>query len=74
MTMKELIDEALSLPVDQRALIADSILRSLNTPDADVDELWGRLAVKRRDSLRSGESKAIPGDDVFTRIQERYTT
>ena len=37
MTMKELIDEVVSLPVEERALVADSILRSLNPPESDID-------------------------------------
>jgi putative addiction module component (TIGR02574 family) len=72
MTTKEIIDEALSLPVDQRALIADLILRSMNTPDPNIDELWAEVAVRRRDELRSGKTQPIPGDDVFKRIRERY--
>ena len=72
MTTKEIIDEALSLPIDQRALIADTILRSLNAPDPETDELWARVAIRRRDELRSGTAKSIQGSDVFARIRERY--
>jgi hypothetical protein len=72
MTTKELIDEALSLPVDQRALIADTIIRSLNAPDPDIDQMWSPVALRRRDELRSGTAKAIPGDEVFTCIRKRY--
>ena len=72
MTTKELIDEALSLPIDQRVLIADTILRSLNAPDPDTDRLWSKVALRRRDELRSGAAKAIPGEEVFARIRKRY--
>ena len=56
----------------KRALIADSILRSLNTPDPDIDALWAEVAMRRRDELRSGKTQPIPGDDAFKRIRERY--
>jgi len=39
-TTKKLIDEALSLPVEERVLIADSLLKSLNMPDTAIDKKW----------------------------------
>jgi len=36
MTTKELLDKVLSLPVDERARIADSILRSLTAPQPEI--------------------------------------
>lgn len=62
MTMKELIEEVISLPVEERAVIADSILRSLNPPEADIDHKWAQVAQRRLEELRSGKVKAIPGE------------
>ncbi|NTU47548.1 MAG: addiction module protein [Syntrophobacteraceae bacterium] len=73
MTTKKLIEEALSLPVEERALIADSLLRSLNTPDTATDDKWLEVAKKRLAELRSGEVKPIPGDEVFTQVQKRLS-
>jgi putative addiction module component (TIGR02574 family) len=71
MTM-ELLKEVLSLPVEQRALLADTILRSLNAPDADLDRIWVEEAKRRLEELRSGRVKAVPGDDVFQRVRARF--
>jgi putative addiction module component (TIGR02574 family) len=71
MTTRKLIEEALSLPVEERALIADSLLRSLNAPDNAIDEKWLRVAKKRLQELRSGELKGIPGEEVFAEVFER---
>jgi len=71
MTTKKLIEEALSLPVEERALIADSLLRSLNTPETSIDAQWAEVARKRLQELRSGTVKTIPGDEVFAKALER---
>jgi putative addiction module component (TIGR02574 family) len=72
MTMKELIDEVVSLPVEERALVADSILRSLNPPESDIDRKWAQVAQRRLAELRSGKVKPIPGEKVFARVWKRF--
>lgn len=68
MKVKELIDQAEALPVEERALIVDSLLRSLNPPDSKIDEKWAWVAQKRLEDIRSDVIKAIPGEDVFVKI------
>jgi hypothetical protein len=68
---RKIIEEALSLPVEERALIADSLLRSLNKPDISIDAKWTKVARKRLQELRSGEMKPIPGDEVFAKVLKR---
>ena len=72
MTTKKIIEEALSLPVEERALLADSLLRSLNMPNSDIDTKWTAVAKKRLQELRSGKVKPIPGNDVFERAFKRF--
>ncbi len=74
MTTKELIAEAVSLPVEERAIVADSILRSLNAPESDIDRKWMAVAQRRLAELRSGKVKPIPGEQVFARIWKRFET
>lgn len=69
--IKKLIDEALSLPIEDRAFMADSLLKSLNTPDPEIDENWIKTAKHRLAEIRSGKVKPIPGDKVFARAQQR---
>lgn len=64
-TTKKLIDEVLSLPVEERAIIADSLLKSLNPPDQDIDTKWIGVAKRRLQEIRTGKVKPIPGDEVF---------
>jgi putative addiction module component (TIGR02574 family) len=69
---EEIIQEAASLPVEERIIVVDSLLRTLNMPDADIDREWAVVARRRLAELRSGRVKPVPGDDVFTRIRERF--
>lgn len=72
MTTKKIIEEALSLPIEERALIADSLLRSLNMPNPGIDAKWREVAKRRLQELRSGKVEPIPGDDVFDRAFKRF--
>lgn len=71
MKTEALIEEAISLPVEERTRLAESVLQSLNAPDAAVDAAWAAEASRRLDELRSGQVQAIPGEVVFERIRQR---
>jgi putative addiction module component (TIGR02574 family) len=62
----------MSLPVEERVLLADSILRSLNAPQSGIDRQWAAVAQQRLAELRSGRVKPVPGDDVFARVWKRF--
>lgn len=72
METKKLIEEVISLPVEERALIADSILRSLNPAESDIDKKWIEVAKERLKELKSGKIKALPGDEVFKKLCEEF--
>ena len=72
MNTKKLIDEAVSLPVEERALIVDSLLRSLNPPESEIDKKWIAIAKRRLAEIRSGTVKTIPGEKVFEKIWKRF--
>ena len=69
---KEIIREAATLPVEERAIVVDSLLRTLNSPNAEIDKAWVRIAQRRLVDLRSGRVQPVPGDQVFSRIKERF--
>ena len=70
--IKEIIKEAESLPVEERAKVIDSLLRSLNPPSTEIDKEWVKVAKRRLVELRSGAVKPIPGDRVFAKVRERF--
>ncbi len=72
MNTKELIAEAVSLPVEDRTFLADTLLKSLNPPETEMDQKWAAVAQRRLAELRSGRVKAIPGAEVFDKVQRRF--
>ena len=72
MNTKELIDEAISLSIEDRALVIDTLLKSINPSTSDIDQKWASLAKKRLAELRAGKVRAIPGDEVFNNIWNRF--
>ena len=72
MNTKELIEQAIALPVEERALVVDSLLRSLNPPQSAIDAKWTKEARRRLLELRSGMVETVPGEAVFERVRERF--
>ncbi|MFP5411235.1 MAG: addiction module protein [Gammaproteobacteria bacterium] len=68
----DLIDEIASLPVEERARVADMLLRTLNVPESAVDCSWMDVARHRLAELRAGHVEALSGEAVFERIRQRY--
>lgn len=69
-----IIQEVDSLPVEERILIVDTLLRTLNAPDPDIDRKWATLAERRLRDLHSGQVKPVSGEEVFARIQEKFAS
>ncbi len=68
----KIILDAESLPVEERLKVVDSLLRSLNPPDAQIDRQWIVEARRRFDEIRSEKVQALSGDQVIQRLQERF--
>jgi putative addiction module component (TIGR02574 family) len=62
---KQVLEIALALPAIDRAAIVESLLTSLDQPDASIDEIWAEEAEKRLAAFDAGQMKAIPADEVF---------
>lgn len=65
---QDLIDEAISLPIEERVLLVDSLLRSLNPSNNENDQKWASEAKMRLEELKSGKVRPIPGEEVFRNI------
>jgi len=72
MNIVELTDSVLSLPVEERIKIADSVYRSLNSFQEENEALWTQVAVQRTYDLDTGATVPIPGPDVLLEIKKLY--
>lgn len=62
---QELLQKALSLPDDERAELAGSLIASLDTDiDPDVDTAWQAEIAQRADEVRSGKVSTVPWPEV----------
>ncbi len=69
LTLEEIEAEALQLPADSRAELAERLLESLTSvPDPRVEREWLEEAQRRRQDLLSGKVEGIPADEVFKRV------
>jgi len=69
-TVEQLAEEALSLPSEARALLADRLVESLDpAEDGYVRQLWMREARQRIQEVRSGGVTTIDGEDAFAQVR-----
>ena len=70
---QELLREALSLPIDERADVAAELLASLddvgNEDVARVEAAWVAEIERRARRVMAGESAGIPWEDVRRRAE-----
>lgn len=70
---EKILNEALSLPSNLRASLADKLLESLNSPSQKkLDFLWAKEAEKRLKDVRAGKISTIPANTVFEEVRKKY--
>ena len=65
-----MLEQIASYPVEDRVMMADAIIESLNGIDPDVDAAWSAAARRRMRELRSGKVRGIPVSAVFSRARK----
>ncbi len=64
--LEKLEIEALKLPMEERAFLADRLLHSLGGKVlTDVDEAWIKVAERRYGEYNAGKREGIPASEVF---------
>ena len=67
MSLNEIINEALILKPQERYLIIENLVKSLNQPpNSEIDKLWIEESMKRVQAIKDGTLKTVSYEDVFT--------
>lgn len=73
LTITEIAEQALALPSEARALLADRLVESLDPADDDsVRQLWAVEAHRRRDDVLNGRVQTVPGDEALARVRQLF--
>lgn len=71
MTVEQIASEALALPSEARALLADKLVESLDpAEDGYIRQLWMREAKQRVDEVRRGEVETVPAEETFAKVRQ----
>jgi len=71
-TIQQLTHDAFALSDEERAELAQILLRSLEpSSESGVDEAWDLEIARRIDSVRNGTAMGRPAEDVFGNIRKR---
>ncbi len=69
-----LLEQALTLPAEDRVLLASGLLASLDSEaldEAEVERLWSAETERRAAQLESGDAELVTWDQLLQRIDER---
>lgn len=70
-TADEILNEAKTLSADDRARLAEELLRTIELPDqAEIDAAWAREAEDRLEKFRSGQTTAIPVEQAIEELRK----
>ncbi len=65
MNNAEILQEALQLNPQERYIVVESLLKSLDKPDESIDSVWADEAEKRLQNYRDNKIQTISFEEVF---------
>lgn len=70
--VSEVLEKALSLSIQERGLLIDRLIKSLDDePEEGVEEAWAAEIKSRVDDIRAGRAEMISGEEVRLRLANR---
>jgi hypothetical protein len=65
MGKNEILEQALHLKADDRFLLIEELLKSLDKPDENINKIWEEEANKRVDLHKDGKLETVSEKDFF---------
>ncbi len=65
MSNLQIIEEALQLTPQDKFLVVDALLKSLDEPDEKLDTVWEEESEKRLQTYKNGKINTIAFEEVF---------
>ena len=65
MSNKDILEMALKLKPEERFLIIEGLIKSIDEPDKTIDAIWAAEAEKRLKAYRDGKLQTIPAEEIF---------
>lgn len=70
-TVEQLAEQAMSLPSESRARLADLLVESLEGADLGaIEKQWLSEAKRRRNEIRTGAVETISGDEALKAVRD----
>lgn len=66
---KELIDEALALSTNQRIALVETLLESLDAPNAEINEIWAKESDARVLAYENKQVNSKPVSEVLKKYK-----
>ncbi|MEW6235796.1 MAG: addiction module protein [Candidatus Omnitrophota bacterium] len=74
LVMKEIANQALTLPPDERAQLAHELIASLDDAvDEEAETAWEAEIGKRVQEIKRGKAKGRPLEAILAEIQAKYS-
>ena len=65
MGKNDILEQAVHLKANERFLLVEELLKSLDTPDENINKIWEEEANKRVDAFKKGELETVSEKDFF---------
>ncbi len=66
--VSDLLKQAMALPVEERAALANTLLDSLETTNQSVQEAWDEEVARRIADLKAGRAVTVPWEQLHREL------